>query len=171
MDAISYIREDNKWANELLELVMQDVTQEQLEWIPPGIANPITATYTHAVVSEDAVIHQILKQEPSMFESSWKDKTGISEPQYRSEFEWGRRLQVDLPLAKQYAQAVYQAADDYLESLSNQDLDQEVDLTEAGFGVKSVGWILSSLLLSHTNNLAGEISVLKGLQGAKGYPW
>ena len=33
MDAVSYLREDLGWAHGLLELVMQDATQEQLDMI------------------------------------------------------------------------------------------------------------------------------------------
>ena len=47
----------------------------------------------------------------------------------------------------------------------------QVDLSEAGLGVRTVDWLLSALLTSHINNMAGEISCLKGLQGGKGYPF
>lgn len=70
MDAVSYVQNDLKWANELLEQVMQDVTQEQADWIPDGIANPISATYAHAVSAEDAVIQGIIKGEAYLFQSN-----------------------------------------------------------------------------------------------------
>jgi hypothetical protein len=34
-----------------------------------------------------------------------------------------------------------------------------------------VAWVLSALVISHMNNMIGESAVLKGIQGAKGYPW
>jgi len=34
-----------------------------------------------------------------------------------------------------------------------------------------MAWALTALLVSHTNNMIGELSCLKGLQGAKGYPF
>jgi hypothetical protein len=49
-------------------------------------------------------------------------------------------------------------------------LDRVLDLGEMGFGEKKVAWVISSLVSSHAANLTGEISTLKGLQGAKGYP-
>ncbi len=73
--------------------------------------------------------------------------------------------------ARKYAQAVYRDSTEYLQSLSDADLDRVVDLSNQGFGERSVAWILSSFLISHNHNMAGEASVLKGLQGAKGYPW
>jgi len=34
----------------------------------------------------------------------------------------------------------------------------------------TVGFILNRLVLGHIDNMCGEISCLKGLQGARGYP-
>ena len=171
MKAASYVREDIRWAHSLLELVIQDVTPEMASWHPPGLANPIGATYAHAVCGEDVIIRQMLQSDEPLLESSWKGRTGISEPQLASDFEWARRVQLDLPMARQYAQAVYAATDEYLAALSDEGLDQVLDLSANGFGAKPVAWVLSALVISHLNNMAGEISALKGIQGAKGYPW
>ena len=131
MNAPAYLREDIRRANGLLEMVVQDVTPELAAWHPPGLANPIGATYAHAVCGADIFIRQILQGGEPLLESSWKGRTGISEPQLSADFEWARRVQVELPVA----------------------------------------WVLSALVISHLNNMAGEISALKGVQGVKGYPW
>jgi len=149
---------------------MQDVTQEQLDWHPPGIANPLGASYAHAVLSEDGAVNQLLKGGLPLFEGEWKRKTGISDPRSGSEFEWAREVKVDLKAAREYAKAVYISTDRYLASLEPADLDRTLDLSELGFGNKSVTWVLSAWLSSHASNMTGEISTLKGLQGAKGYP-
>lgn len=171
MDAIAYLREDMGWAHGLLELVMQDVTQQQLDWAPPGTANPLGATYAHALTSEDVLVHRWLQNAVPLMESEWKGRTGISEPQFGSDFEWARRVRVQLPAAQAYAQAVYTATDHYLASLEPAALDRVLDLSEQGFGPKTVAWVLSALVISHMNNMIGESAVLKGIQGAKGYPW
>jgi hypothetical protein len=44
-------------------------------------------------------------------------------------------------------------------------------MSASGLGVRTVDWCLSALITSHINNMAGEISALKGVQGAKGYPF
>lgn len=171
MDAISYLHKDVNWAHELLEGMVRDVTPEQLAWIPPGIANPLGATYAHAVSAEDGVVQEVLRGLPKLFESSWKDRSGISEPQFHSDFDWAQRVSVDLPALGEYAQAVFKNTDEYLASLQPDDLDSELDLTERGMGLQTIGWACSTLLVSHMNNMIGEISVLKGLQGRQGYPW
>jgi hypothetical protein len=171
MDTISYLGEDMDWAHGLLELVMQDATQEQLDWAPPGRANPLGATYAHALTSEDMIVQRWLQGAEPLFESAWKGRTGISEPQFGSDFEWARRVRVELPAAREYAQAVYAATDRYLASLEPGALDRVLDLSKRGFGPKAVAWVLSALVVSHMNNMIGESAVLKGIQGAKGYPW
>jgi len=35
----------------------------------------------------------------------------------------------------------------------------------------NVAWILNGLIIAHASNICGEISCLKGLQGARGYPF
>ncbi len=170
MDAISYLRKDMRWAHEWLEATMQDATQEQLDWHPPGKANPLGATYAHSLCSEDAIVHQLLVGDEPLFEGEWKEKTGISDPRWGSEFEWAREVKVDLEAAREYAKAVYSFTDEYLASLEAADLDRTLDLSEVGFGNKKVAWVFGSLLSAHANNMTGEISTLKGLQGAKGYP-
>ena len=170
MDIISYLREDMRWAHEWLEATMQDVTQEQLDWQPPGKANPLGATYAHSLCSEDAIVHKLLVGNHPLFESEWKEKTGISDPRWGSEFEWAREVKVDLEAARQYAEAVYGSTDDYLASLELADLDRVLDLSDIGFGEKKAAFIFSSLISAHASNMTGEISTLKGLQGAKGYP-
>ena len=168
MDTISYLRDDFRWTHEWQEQTMGDVTQEQLDWHPPGKANPLGATYAHSVVAEDAIVQGLLMGDIPLFEGEWKGKTGISDPRQGSEFDWAREVKVELQVAREYASAVYSATDKYLASLEPADLDRKLELS--GLGEKSVAFVLSSFLSSHTSNLTGEISTLKGVQGAKGYP-
>jgi hypothetical protein len=171
MDAIGTHRVALKWAGELLEMVMADVTEEQAHWQPPGIANPLGAQYAHAVCAADTIIHEILQGQSPLFQSSWAGKTGISEPQMAATQEWARSVKVDLAALRPYARAVYAAIEAYVNGLAAEELQRELDLSAARLGVQSVDWILSALVASHINNMAGEISCLKGLQGAKGYPF
>jgi hypothetical protein len=171
MNAIDVHRTALKWAFDLLELVTADVTQEQAHWHPPGIANPLGAQFAHAVCSTDAIIHLILQGNPPLYEITWADKCGVSEPRMDATAEWARTVQVDLTALRKYTKAVFNAADDFLAALTESELNEERDLTAAGMGIRNVDWILSALVTSHMNNMSGEISCLKGLQGAPGYPF
>ena len=37
--------------------VTSNLTQEQADWVPPGIANPIGAAYWHTVSSTDRIVY------------------------------------------------------------------------------------------------------------------
>ncbi len=156
---------------------MADVTPEQADWSPPGIATPLGASYAHVVLSEDMVVNGMLKGAAPMMATTWAGRMGLSEPmpmpgpEWVNYADWNRRVRVDIAAMREYAQAVYASTSEYLSSLTPEDLDTPVDLTGLGFGHSNVGWVLSALVIGHINNIAGEISCLKGLQGAKGYPF
>jgi hypothetical protein len=170
MHAVELLRQQIQEAHQFLEATVHDVTPKQAHWIPPGTANPLAATYVHAIASEDAAIHMVLQGTTPLFASNWADKTGVSEIQPLTTTEWARRVQVDLPKLHAYAQAVHAATDAYLGTLSDDDLARPVDMSQFGLGQLTVGTILNRLVLGHVDNMCGEISCLKGLQGGRGYP-
>ncbi len=70
---------------------------------------------------------------------------------------------------QEYAKAVFAATDAYMATLSDTDIEREVDL--GGWGKKTVAELLYSFIIGHTNNLSGELSALKGVHSLKGYPF
>ena len=177
--AIAFIREAAQVGHWYLEGTIADVTAEQAHYAPPGRANPLGATYAHVVCSEDLIVNGMLRQAAPLSISTHAGKTGLSEPMPMpgsSDWSdvyaaWTRRVHVDLPTLKLYGADVYAATDAYLATLSDGDLDRELDLTAVGFGKQKLGWLLNFLLLNHVGTETGEIAVLKGIQGAKGYPF
>ncbi len=170
MNATTLLREQIQQAHAFLESTMEGVTAEQAHWTPPGVANPLAATYVHAVASEDLAINMVLKGGAPLYATTWAEQTGISEVQPLTTAEWARRVRIELPRMHNYAQAVHAATDAYLATLSDEDLTRDLDLTSLGLGHMTVATLLSRMVLGHIDNMCGEISVLKGLQGAKGYP-
>ncbi|MDQ2714316.1 MAG: DinB family protein [Chloroflexota bacterium] len=170
MQATTLLREQIQQAHAFLETTMEGVTPEQAHWAPPGTANPLAATYVHAIASEDLAINMVLKGGAPLYATAWAERTGISEVQPLSTAEWARRVRIDLPATSGYAQAVHAATDAYLATLTAEDLARDLDLSGFGLGHMTVGTILNRMVLGHIDNMCGEISVLKGLQGAKGYP-
>ena len=161
-------------AHQIMEQTMADVTPEHAQWAPPGLANPLGATYAHAVISEDMMLNGMLKGSAPIMATSFAGKSGVSEPPPppdKDYGEWARRVQVDLKAARDYAQAVYSNTADYIGSLSEADLQRQIDLSGFNLGQQTVGWFLANVLLWHVNAHCGEVSCLKGLQGAKGYPF
>jgi hypothetical protein len=123
------------------------------------------------------VINVALKGGVPLFATTRAGKTGFSEPMpmpgpYWQEYtQWTRRVQVNLPAKQEgYTQAVYAATNAYLSSLAPEDLDQVADLSNIGIGKVTRAWVFSRLVVGHADNICGEISCLKGLQGVQGYP-
>ena len=171
VDVIALLRLQIRAAYEFLDVTIADATTEQLNWLPSGVANPLAAVYAHALVAFDGVLHGMLLRRTPMFESSWEFTTGINEPQWALEPAWAKRVRVDLPIAREYGKAILAAADDYLAHLDPNLIDQTRDLSAQGLGTQTLGWIISRLIVGHLDNMTGEVSCLKGLQGAKGYPY
>lgn len=174
MDSISLLREQLRAAHEYLDGTMAGLTPEQVHWIPPGTATPIGANYVHVVQTEDAIV-QTLLQNKDMVAAAWMDKLGASEPHpppgttSEDYFAWSRRMRVDLPTFQEYAKAVYAASDAYIASLTPEDLDEVLDLSAMGMAPVTRAWVISRYLTGHTDNICGETSTMKGLQGAGGY--
>ncbi len=173
--AVSVILQDLKDAHMYIEQTMDGVTDEVAAFMPPGKANPIAGTYAHMVFSEDFFAHFFLQQKKPLFETDWKDKTGISELQ-PTEWEnaypkWLREVKVDVAKAREYAKAVFSATEAYVGSLTDEDLQKDVDMSMFGMGTRKTGAFLTGMIIGHTWSIMGEISVLKGIQGLKGYPF
>jgi hypothetical protein len=152
-----------------VEGAVETLTPEQAAWTPPGVAHPAGAQYAHILMTEDFLIGGAVRGGAPLAMSTWQGRTGISELPPAGEWaEWARRVEVDLPAARQYAQAVYEATEAYLASATDEDLTRQIDLTAFGFGVQTVEYVLNNVLINAAAH-CGEIACLKGLQGAQGY--
>ena len=171
MNGVNSIRENTQWGYQLLEMVMADVNDELARWAPPGLANPIGALYAHALLSADGAVNGLLKHGAPRFATEWAGQVGDPAPQMPLSFEWGRAIKPDLGALRRYGQTVMSGVEAYLDQLGEADLDVAADLSSVGLGTRTVGWVLNALVAAHLNNMAGEISALKGVRGLKGYPF
>ncbi len=150
------------------------MTEDQWHWPPPGIANPLGATYAHVAVSEDVIVHSILQGGAPLLATTFPGRTGMSEPMpmpgpgWDDYGAWARRLHVDGQALREYAAAAFAASEAYVGSLTDADIDRQLDLAMLGGTARSLGWMIGRLLIGHTDQVCGEISCLRGLQGLKG---
>ena len=175
MESTVLIREQMESGHGFLEMTLADVTTEQLGWLPPGKANPLGATFAHLVLGEDFLINGMLRGAAPLAAAAFAGKTGLGEmapaPGQGDWGEWGRRVKIDLGPLRAYAKAVFGATDVYLGALSPADLDRQIDLSALGLGNHSLAWVLTNGGVGHVYGHMGEIACLKGLQGARGYPF
>jgi hypothetical protein len=157
----------------ILGQVTADLTQEQADWQPPGIANPIGGTYWHAVSSVDHIVHKwCLGQEPLSERDGWQERVmtvSAPEPEQGGDYlAYLRTIRIDLTAAQDYAQAVSGAVQGWLGSLTPDDLNRKM---ETPVGELSLAQLLETFIIWHVNAHCGEIAALKGCQGSKGYPF
>lgn len=183
-DCSAVLKDSFGAARGLLEVVTGDVTEAVAHWKPAGAANPVGATYVHALVVSDAFVNGMLRGGAPLFASGYAGRAGVSElppmlvpgsppPATYGEdlHRWAHRVTIDLPAARAYAAAVYDAIDGWLSTLSYADLGKPIDLSWLGIGISTVGFVLHNAVVSHIAGHAGEIAAIKGLQGLKGYPF
>lgn len=173
MNAIDLYRSLLRSAHEFLDATLADVTPAQFAWDPPGQASSIGANYAHVLGSEDLAIQGLLKGKDPLATTTWAGRGGASEaPPLGPGVDlkgWSQRTALDLAGMRQYGQAVYAASDDYLASIGPDELARPLDLSRFGLGQQNVQFVLTAILANASLH-TGEISCLKGVQGAKGYP-
>ena len=172
MDVNSLLKQQIEMAHGIVEGTAADLTQEMCDNIPGGKAHPIGATYAHIVMSEDFIVNMIIRGSTPLAMSSHAGKTGASEPPPMpggDTFAWANRVKVDMGQAREYAQAVYKNTLDYVDSLAPSELEREIDVP--GFGKNPLSYYVSIATIVHPSNHIGEVSAMKGILGARGYPF
>ncbi|MEO8456626.1 MAG: DinB family protein [Chloroflexota bacterium] len=151
-----------------------DISEDQCAKIPGGNAHSIGASVAHAVMSEDFVLNGMVRGGQPLMMTTFAGKTGVSEPppppgDEAASLAWANRVTVDVPALKDYAKAVYASTDEYLSSLSDADLDKEIEFPQ--LGKQSLASMITLFAIVHPSNHIGEVAALKGMGGAKGYPF
>jgi hypothetical protein len=157
----------------ILTQVVADLTQEQADWIPSGCANPIGASYWHAVSGADEVMCRwVLGQEPLHQREGWQARVltvSAPEPEHGGDYlAWMQTIRVDLPALAEYTKATAAALKGWLGSLTPEDLERTV---KTPIGEHNLAQLVETFITWHINAHCGEISALKGCQGARGYPF
>jgi hypothetical protein len=157
-------------AHHYLEGTLMGLTNAQANWLPEGRPASIIGQYAHIVTGEDWLINVKAKGAAPLMATSHAGRTGFVEPPPIIGWNnWAQETSIDLPALRDYAQAVYQATDAYLASISDEELNRPVDMSEVGLGQQTVASAIGLALLNGALH-CGEIACLKGLQGLVGYP-
>ncbi len=171
MDSVALLRQQIQTAHEIVEGTVADLTPEQAHWKPGRRAMAAAPMLVHIASGEDLFLNMMTGRQPLAM-GAFAGKTGASEPHPMGAYgEWAERVKVDLPQFHEYVRAVFKNTEEYVAGLKPDDLDREMDLTSAGMGKMSLGAFITMTSVIHPSNHIGEVSCLKGIQGAKGYPF
>ena len=159
------VKASHEWFNG----TVADVTAAQANWLPAGTAHPIGELMAHVVQSEDGIVNGMVQgKQPIWDRDGWGKKLGIPNMMMHDN-KGARSFRCDPKSLSEYTKAVQSSTIQYLSSLKPADLNR---IVEGGpIGKMPVAGVLTMLLVGNTFAHTGEISALKGVQGAKGYPF
>ena len=172
MDAIELLRFQVRLTWDWLDVTVSDVTEEQANWQPLGVANSIAATYAHTMIAADEDFNKVMAGGQMLVYTTWSERCGLSElppDEVWGWGEWGKRMHMDLAAFRGYAAAVRETVEEWLGRITPELLASDVDMTPFGLGVWK-GLEFYNLHVHHPRIHGGEIACLKGLQGASAWP-
>jgi hypothetical protein len=136
----------------------------QYNYSPGGTCNPAAKSHVHALSSIDFFINGLAKG-GDLGWAKIAEQHGLPGNPLQI---WQHEGTIPYAAMNEYGQNVQKSALEYVASLSDADLDREVETQF--FGKKSVAWLLQ-LAGYHAVGHAGDIAAVKGMQGLKGLPF
>jgi len=157
---------------EFLENVLKDLTQDDLDWQPKHDCNSIGWLVWHLTRQQDAQIASLIGGEQLWVTDRWYTKFGRQpEPDDvgfgHSPEQVSALKSPELRTLLDYSRAVVERSKEYISSLSENDLDRE--LNEPWFQpLPTVGIRLVSILDDSVLH-AGQAAYIRGLRQGKGW--
>lgn len=168
--AVALLRFQLQFAHQWMEGTLQGLTPDIAHWQPGGKVHPIAAEIVHIVTSEDFIVSVVIKGGAPLMATAYAGKAGFGEPPPPGNRDaWAATIRVDLDALQAYRQAVWNATDECLATLTDADLERQLDMTALGVGVIPISAAFNLLILN-TYCHTGEISCIKGMKGLQGYP-
>lgn len=166
MEIGEFLRGQYEQSHQLFKATVADVPAELLNQRDGnGTVGTIASIYAHAVMSQDAMMTNILG-EPLVYETGgWGPKLGIDHPGVFQTPEWSAGVHMR-PGFDAYADAVFARTESRLATFTEADLETLVP----GFSGNQVpaSMFIAKIGLIHINMHGGEIAALKGVHGLKG---
>ena len=163
------------------ELLVRDLTPEQMRWQPEHHDSTIAFAIWHAYRACDDLVHGLVMQRPSVFASQgWAarlpvDKTGATP--FGNGLSREQIAAIELPADElcAYAKAVGDSINAYVAALSDEDAAADVALpffaqVYPGYDRMSRMDTIAFFAIGHTSEHLGEVQFLRGMMGLKGAP-
>jgi DinB superfamily len=169
METVAYIQKQFASVKRQFDGVMQETTEEQINWTPPGTANAIGVTLVHMAGTLDNAFQKTLAGQPLLWENAgWAAKLGLSGlPGRVHGWDEIKSKHLALEPVLEYVKTVFAQVDTCLAGLTPQELERVVTF----YGNERPVADLLIMQFAHTLTHTGEIAALKGMQGVKGLPF
>jgi hypothetical protein len=162
--AVDYVKLQAEQAFGLLKMAADGMDDAQYNLDAPGTCNSAAKSHVHALTSADFFIMNKAKG-ADMLWPAFATKNGL--PPNPQEI-WGFTGTIPAAALGEYAGEIQKAVVDYIGTLSDADLDRQVDTQF--FGTQSLAFLLQ-LTSMHATGHAGDVAAVKGMQGLKGLPF
>ena len=164
MDAVTYAKKGLVQSFGLFNTIADGMTGEQYNMNPAGTANSVAKSHVHAMTAVDFFLNGTLKG-GQMLWPAFAQANGL--PDNPTEI-WGYTGAIPLAAMKEYGASVQKSVLEYISTLTDADLDRELDTPFFG---KQTAAFLIQLADMHTMGHGGDMAAVKGLQGLKGLPF
>jgi len=164
MKATDYVKLQTEQAFGLLKTAADGMDDAQYNLDAPGTCNAAAKSHVHALTAFDFFVLNKAKGGDMLWPQFAAthglppNPTGI----------WGYTGTISGGAIKEFADQVQSATLGYIATLTDADLDDEVDTQF--FGKQSRAYVLQ-LAAMHATGHAGDVAAVKGMQGLKGLPF
>jgi uncharacterized damage-inducible protein DinB len=141
-------------------------TDEQLHFVPERGSHSIAWCLWHTTRIEDVIINARGRQEPQIWTEDWAARTGLPFEGNGNGMpdDEAREVHItDIDAFREYQRTVFQHTDDYLGSITDDELAREIPRRDGG--TETLGEAISLHMIGHFNGHRGEINLLRGMQG------
>jgi hypothetical protein len=148
----------------LLAACAGGMDEAQYNWKPGGTANSAAKSHVHAITSADFFINGAVLGKPIL----WSAFAAANDLPTNPMGIWNFDGTIPYAKMQDYARQVQNAALEFVDTLTDAELDREVETQF--FGKKSVAFLVQ-LAGMHAVGHGGDMAAVKGMQGIKGLPF
>ena len=164
MKATDYVKLQTEQAFGLLKMAADGMDDAQYNADAPGTCNAAAKSHVHALTGFDCFVLNKAKG-GDMLWPQFGPKNGL--PANPTEI-WSFAGTISGAAIKAFADEIQRETLSYISTLTDTDLDGEVDTQF--FGKQSRAYVLQ-LAAMHATGHAGDVAAVKGMQGLKGLPF
>lgn len=164
MKATDYVKLQTEQAFGLLKMATDGMDDAQYNLDAPGTSNAAAKSHVHALTAYDFFVLNKGKGGDQIW-PQFSSKHGL--PANPNDM-WNYSGTISGAAVNDFSRDIKAAVMEYIATLSDEDLDREVDTQF--FGKQSLAWVLQ-LASMHAAGHAGDVAAVKGMQGLKGLPF
>jgi len=175
MDRLDLLRHYFRSLHAELLRAYTGITTEQLHWRPSEKANSMAFVGWHCARTEDNIINFVVQRKGTIWmEQGWDKRLGLDSRAQGTGMSAEESGNIKFPspqVAVEYFSVVFTNTERFLDSMSDADLDRPTRIRRQPLMQPEEPplWeIVTTNLLMHEYSHAGELWVLRGLQGLTG---